>query len=138
MPDIFKRALKSITKQTDGDEFYYKNRATKFRPFKKMTKRDLVDLESQLGVTIFGNRPENGRREFFNVDDKTWIWYEEWTDSENRLHEITTRYEIRKDKVVKVQPGPRYKELTGQEMINFKAAVEAYHELVLRRIYREK
>ena len=42
-----------------------------------------------------------------------------------------------KDKVVKIQPGPRYFEVKGQELANFHAAVSAYHKAVLSQIYRK-
>lgn len=137
MTDILNKALKILKKNSD-DEFFYKNYAETFRPFKKMTKRDLIDLESKLGATIFGEMPEGGRREFFNLDEKTWIWYEEWVDGAGNTRELTTRYEIQENQIVKVQPGPRYEVLTGRELQNFKIAVMAYYELILRRVYRRK
>ena len=88
-------------------------------PFKKMNQRDLVDLESSLGATIFGAIPEGHRREFFNVDNDTWIWHEEWAVGNKQICERTIRYEISETQVIKVEPGPHYTHIKGKELNNF-------------------
>lgn len=125
-----------------GEDFYYKNyfrNRKKRRFFASLEKQDetLLDLESKIGSKIFGQAPNGVRREFFNLDEKSWIWHEEYTDGNGQLRQFTTRYEIRDDKVVKIQPGPRYFEVKGQELANFHAAVNAYHRAVLSQIYRK-
>lgn len=117
-------------------DYFYQNRA-KRRFFKKMEASELLDLESELGSQIFGPTPNGIRREFFNLNENSWIWHEEYTDGNGILRKLTTRYEIRADKVVKIQPGPRYFEVTGQELENFHRAVLAYHKAVLTQIYRK-
>ena len=50
----------------------------KDRPLKKLTERELIQLESEIGATIFGDKPDHVvRRTFFNLDKTTWIWHEE-------------------------------------------------------------
>ena len=117
-------------------DYFYQNRA-KRRFFKKMEASELFDLESELGSQIFGPAPNGIRREFFNLNENSWIWHEEYTDENGNLRKFTTRYEIQPDKVVKIQPGPRYFEVKGQELANFHAAVSAYHKAVLSQIYRK-
>ena len=102
-----------------------------------MEASELLDLESELGSQIFGPAPNGIRREFFNLNENSWIWHEEYTDGNGNLRKFTTRYEIQPDKVVKIQPGPRYFEVKGQELANFHAAVSAYHKAVLSQIYRK-
>lgn len=102
-----------------------------------MEASELFDLESELGSQIFGPAPNGIRREFFNLNENSWIWHEEYTDGNGNLRKFTTRYEIQPDKVVKIQPGPRYFEVKGQELANFHAAVSAYHKAVLNQIYRK-
>lgn len=110
---------------------------SKKRPLKSLTKRELIQLESEVGRTLFGEPPEGTtRREFFNLDPKTWIWHEEWRDKHGKEHQITTRYEIQEDSVIKVQPGLRYQKVEGQELENLRVAVELYHEQVMRKIYK--
>lgn len=126
-----------------GEDFYYKNyfqnrkKRRFFNSLEKQSNETLLDLESKVGSKIFGQAPNGVRREFFNLNENSWIWHEEWTDGHGRLQQITTRYEIRNDKVVKIQPGPRYFEVKGQELANFHAAVNAYHRAVLSQIYRK-
>lgn len=115
---------------------YYKNQAKKLGPFRKMTERDLVDLESSLGATIFGEVPNGYTRKFFNVDKDTWIWHEEWIDGNKNLSETTIRYEILKNKVIKIEPGPRYTEISGRELDNFIQAVNQYNSLIINKIYK--
>ena len=41
----------------------------KDRPAKPLTERQLIQMESQIGATIFGDKPEHvQRREFFNLE----------------------------------------------------------------------
>ncbi len=117
-------------------DYFYLNRA-KRRFFKKMEASELFDLESELGSQIFGPTPNGIRREFFNLNENSWIWHEEYIDGSGNSRKFTTRYEIQPDKVVKIQPGPRYFEVKGQELANFHAAVSAYHKAVLSQIYRK-
>ncbi len=124
-----------LKKSTNFNPYFYKNQALKLGPFKKMTIRDLVDLESQLGGTIFGVLAENQERKFFNIDEDTWIWYEALTDENGVKHENTIRYEVHPDKIIKVQAGPRYNALEGDELRNFEQAIAAYSRLILEKIY---
>ena len=123
------------------EDLYYKTfyqSRHKRRFFKKLDQdTTLLDLESKIGSRIFGQAPNGIRREFFNISPNSWIWHEEWIDGRGKLTQFTTRYEIREDKVVKIQPGPRYFEVKGQELANFHAAVSAYHKAVLSQIYRK-
>lgn len=105
------------------------------RPLKKLTKRQLIQLESEIGRTLFGAVPKGHRREFFNLDAKTWIWHEEWVDAKKRRQTMTTRYELREKDVIKVQPGPRYYRVEGEELRNLRLAAQMYHEKVMRDIY---
>ncbi len=114
---------------------HYKNLALKPKNKRRDISRELLDLESSLGATIFGTIPHNVRREFFALDHDSWIWHEEWTDSRRKKHQNTTRYEVKNNTVIKVQVGPHYFELKGQELDNFYKAVTVYHQNILRFIY---
>lgn len=109
----------------------------KNRPLKKMSERELIQLESQIGATIFGPKPEHvTRREFFNLDETTWIWHEEIIGVDGKSEELTTRYEIQERGILKIQPNYQYSYLEGTELQNFVLAVKEYYERVAREVYK--
>lgn len=106
------------------------------RPLKQMTERDLIRMESEIGAQIFGPLAPGRRREFFCLDERAWIWYEEWTDVMHRTQSSTIRYEINETGVLKVQDSSRYSYLEGEEYEHFALAVQIYYERVMREIYQ--
>lgn len=100
-----------------------------------LTRRKLIEMESAVGGRLFGSVQSGGRREFFCLDDVTWIWYEQWRDSNNRLQQTTVRYEIQPQGIMKVQEGARYSYLQGTELDNFMGAIRAYGVEVQSKIY---
>jgi hypothetical protein len=102
----------------------------------RLTRRDLIRLESKIGAQLFGPVPEGHRREFFNLDDNTWVWYEEWTDQNGKHHELTTRYEVHPNGVLKVQDGQPYAVVEGEELRNLAMATRLYYERIAREIYQ--
>lgn len=109
---------------------------TRKRPLKKLTERELLTLESAVGSKLFGPIPDGHRREFFCLDEQTWIWHEEWLDEKKTLQVSTVRYEINEHGVLKVQEGARYSYLEGEELQNFGIAIRMYYEQVAREVYR--
>lgn len=105
------------------------------KPFSKMTERELIQLESEIGRELFGPIDKGCRREFFNTSPEVWIWHEEWKDEAGKVQQLTTKYEVRADGVWKLQPGPRYFQLHGDELKNFHAATQLYYERVMRDVY---
>lgn len=106
------------------------------RPLHELTERELIQRESEIGREIFGPVKKGHRREFFNTDPRVWIWHEEWLDKGGNTQQLTTKYEVRSDGIWKVQPGPRYNKVTGDELVNFHRAVETYYERVMRQVYQ--
>lgn len=102
---------------------------------KKVTNRDLIRMESKIGAQLFGDIPKGHRREFFCLDEHTWIWYEEWTDAAGKLQSVTTRYEIHPNGILKVQDNQPYQVVEGEELNNFAMATRLYREQVIRTIY---
>ena len=106
------------------------------RPFKKMTERELIQLESDIGARLFGEVPKGHRREFFNLDLSTWIWYDVWmNETTGQRENLTIRYEVHDNGILKVQEGARYDFLEGQELKNFMTAIQLYYERVTRELY---
>jgi hypothetical protein len=134
MSSVFKKALSLIV----GSEAVADSlRMPKGRPLKKLTERELIQLESEIGSQLFGDIPKGHRREFFCLDEKTWIWYEEWTDPQtNKRHTMTIRYEIHSNGILKVQEGARYSFIEGAELQNLLAATTMYYEQVARGVYK--
>lgn len=102
---------------------------------KRYTNRDLIRMESKIGAQLFGPVPKGHRREFFCLDEHTWIWYEEWADAKGKRQSITTRYEIHPHGILKVQDGQPYQVVEGDELNNFGIATRLYREQVMRGVY---
>jgi hypothetical protein len=105
--------------------------------FKKTySQRDLIAKESAIGRHLFGPIPKGNQREFFCLDENTWIWYESWTDIQtNKRLECTTRYEIHPDRILKIQDGQPYQDVTGQELRNLMIAVRQYLLRTSKEVY---
>lgn len=136
-PDIIKKALSLLTGTPAEPSSSFDSklfRMPKNRPFRGLTERELITLESKIGATIFGAVPKGRRREFFCLDEATWIWHESWKEK-GVYHETTIRYEIHDNGVLKVLSGARYEFISGEELTRFVTAVQMYYERVTRHVY---
>ena len=131
---ILKKALELIV--GDDASFDLKKVPRNKRPLKALTERELLRLESAIGAEIFGKIPSGHHRQFFCLDEKTWIWHEEWVDENRKSQTTTIRYEIVDHGVLKVQEGARYSYLEGPELQNFALAIRMYYEQVARKVYK--
>lgn len=132
MSHVFKKALQLIIGDTSAPTL----RMPKDKPAKKLTERQLIQLESEIGAKLFGELPAGRRREFFCLDKDTWIWHESGKNPETGKHEEQTiRYEIHDNGVLKVLGGARYTFIEGQELENFVTATTLYYEQAARQIY---
>jgi hypothetical protein len=135
MSSLFKKAIQLIT--GDSNDIAASLRVPKTHEFRKYSERELIQLESEIGAKLFGPLPAGGRREFFCLDENTWIWYEEGVSPQTgRLETSTTRYEIHDNGILKVQEGSRYLFIEGAELENFLKATRLYYEQVAREIYK--
>lgn len=136
MGNIFKKALTLIVGDPAKTPGLTMPKSTR-RPFKKLTERELIQLESEIGAKLFGEVPAGHRREFFCLDAKTWIWYEEGKNPKtNKLETRTVRYEIHENGILKVQEGARYSFIEGPELDNLVMATNMYYEQVARYVYK--
>ncbi|HET8709167.1 MAG TPA: hypothetical protein VFL85_02700 [Candidatus Saccharimonadales bacterium] len=92
--------------------------------------RALLHYEARIGGEVFGPIPKNVRREFFCLDEHTWVWHEEWTDETGKRQAVTTRYDVRPTGVVKSQGGSSYQALNQGEAQNLYNAIAAYERNV--------
>lgn len=134
MADILKKTFELLI-GTDSVTVPKLSRSKNRRAKGKLTKRQMIQMESEIGGTLFGPVPKGHRREFFNLDPDTWIWHEEWTDRAGKRRMSTTRYEIHDNGVLKAQEGARYSFIEGEELENFMISTRVYYERVAREIY---
>jgi hypothetical protein len=135
MSSLFKKALQLITGDTTNITSTL--RVPKNHEFRKYSERELIQLESEIGAKLFGELPAGGRREFFCLDENTWIWHEEGLNAQTGRREIsTTRYEVHDNGILKVQEGSRYMFIEGAELNNFMRATQLYYEQVAREVYK--
>lgn len=131
---VLKNALTLLVGNTD--DLAYLKMPKDQRPLKKMSERELIQLESDIGREIFGPVPKGHRREFFCLDEKTCIWYEEYKGDDGKPVSSTTRYEFQGGKVLKAHGSARYSYLEGSELKNLLLAVTTYYERVMRGVYK--
>jgi hypothetical protein len=99
--------------------------------------RDLIRREASIGGRLFGPIPEGGRREFFCLDEHTWVWHEEWIDESNVRHAITTRYDVRPHGIFKAQDGQPYRPLSDEEALHFFKATKLYVRTVKEEVFKK-
>lgn len=97
--------------------------------------KSLIHWEGKVGGQLFGPVQKGGRREFFCLDENTWVWHEEWVDATGR-HTMTTRYDVRGNTIVKSQGHNNYQALTKDELRNFVNAVNMYGQRVVPELQR--
>lgn len=97
--------------------------------------RELIRREAKVGGELFGPVPEGIRREFFCLDEHTWVWHEEWTDAQGKRRAITTRYDVRPSGILKAQDGQPYRYVTTEEGRRLCRAVLMYNQLVQYQLY---
>ena len=114
---FFQKIAKSIGDQKSSDK-----RAEQYR--------NLIRHEAKIGGKLFGPIPKGHRREFFCLDEHTWVWYEEWTDANGQRQSKTTRYDVRPKGVVKIQDGHPSQYVGLEEARNLYQAVELYKQRV--------
>lgn len=129
---VFKKALTLLVGNTN-DISYLK--MPKSLTSKTVTERELIQRESNIGRELFGPVPAGHRREFFCLDEKTCVWYEEYKDDQGKPVTHTTRYEIQGDKILKAQNGAKYSYLEGAELENLLTAINLYYERVMKSVY---
>jgi hypothetical protein len=128
--------LKKITTLLVGDSTQFKKQPLQLAFGPKVNERDLLRQESKIGATLFGEVPKGHNREFFCLDESTWIWHEEWKDEKGVEQQSTIRYEIHPNGILKVSDGPRYQFIEGEELENFAKATKLYYEKTAIEIYK--
>ena len=97
---------------------------------------DLINAESALGRTLFGEIPVGHQREFFAMKRNVWIWHENWLNPWGEIEEMTIRYEVHPNGVYKRANGGEYSKIEGDELANFRLAAKEYLKLLKQNLYR--
>jgi len=95
----------------------------------------LLRHEARVGGRVFGEVPEGRKRDFFCLDEHTWVWHEEWLDAEGQRHVVSTRYDVRPHGILKSQNGGHYQEIGREEAYHLRDATRMYCDLVKREVY---
>ena len=134
--DTFFKKVVELFAGNDVRAPFHINRTRKPIVPPKLTDRDLLRMESQIGATLFGPIAPGHHREFFCLDESTWIWHEEWKDEKGIDRQSSVRYELHPNGILKVTEGPRYTFIEGDELNNFVEATRIYYERAAREIYK--
>lgn len=92
--------------------------------------RNMLRDVAQMGGTVFGPIPKGVRREFFALDEHTWVWHEEWTDENGKYRVCTTRYDIRPHGILKAQDGQPYQRVSADEANRLCDAAQEFQRLI--------
>lgn len=130
-----KKFFKKITTLIVGDDTQIVSGRSRGQKAPALTERDLLRQESKIGATLFGAVPKGHKREFFCLDESTWIWHEEWKDAKGVERQATVRYEVHANGILKISDGPRYQFIEGDELANFARAIQLYYEQTAVRVY---
>jgi hypothetical protein len=85
---------------------------------------------AKIGGQLFGPVANGQRREFFCLDEHTWVWHEEWIDTAGHRQTVMTYYHIRPDGILKSQGDQTYRRISRAELYNLYQAVELYEQVV--------
>lgn len=97
--------------------------------------RSLIRREAKIGGEIFGPVPKGVKREFFCLDEHTWIWHEEWIDTKGLRRIKTTRYDIRPNGILKAQDGQHYQQVSLEESERLVQAAGVYEQRMRNELY---
>lgn len=97
----------------------------------------LIRREAKIGGELFGPVPEGTRREFFCLDEHTWIWHEEWINDSGKRQIRTTRYDIRPNAILKAQDGQNYQPVSDREAVHLRNAVLNYNKRIRSELYAD-
>lgn len=99
--------------------------------------RNLIRHEAKIGGELFGPVTNGGRREFFCLDEHTWIWHEEWVDDNGKRVIKTTRYDVRPSGILKAQDGQHYQQVNAEEARRLLQAAQIYETRIKSELYAD-
>lgn len=101
-----------------------------------MNERQLIRRESKIGAQLFGPVPAGRSREFFCLDERTWVWSESWYDTQTKQHQSQqVQYEFQDHGVLKLVNKVPHGYITGDELRHLVDAIQIYHDRVAVEVY---
>ena len=98
-------------------------------------QKKILDCEAELGGLLFAGLKDGGKREFFCLDENTWIWYQEYSKNGLNRGQIT-RYDVGQNRIVKSTDGGGHRLVSHKEAEKLLKAAKIYRKEVEARIYR--
>lgn len=107
---------------------------TSTRP--SLSDRQLLQQESSIGRSLFNDITLGHQREFFCLDENTWVWSDQYKDDKQQPRTQTIRYEVHSNGILKIENGGKsYYFLKGQELDDFAQLVQNYRQQVEAQLY---
>lgn len=116
-------AIENFTHQAQPSRAFYEK------------QKEYIAREAAVGARLLGPVPSGHKREFFCLDEHTWVWSESWRDENGRLQQLTVNYEVDPSGILKRVNGGQYTKVRGEELIRFNQAIKSYHKQVLAHVY---
>lgn len=106
-----------------------------FHQSRAAKERELIRKEAKVGASVFGAVPVGHYREFFNLDRRTWVWFEQWTDASGTVQRTYTTYEFQPRGVLKTVNNIPRGYVEGKELTRLLEAIKLYHDKVTVEVY---
>lgn len=133
---MFKKAFSAITGIDLNKKSQSQHPFHLFHQSRAAKERELIRREAKVGATVFGAVPQGHYREFFNLDRKTWVWFEQWIDSATKIEQRTyTQYEFQPRGVLKTVNNVPRGYVEGEELTRLLQAIKLYHDKVAVEVY---
>lgn len=140
LPTIQQALRRLIRSQPESASWAAKvfQNSSKRTALRRKKLNDLIAQESRIGATLFGELPASHSREFFCLDESTWVWQDSWVDEVSGKHKKqTVRYELRDNGILKSVNGQDYAWVNDDEASNLAHAAVLYHQYVVDKLYKE-
>lgn len=101
-----------------------------------LSDRQLLQQESSIGRSLFDDIIGGHQREFFCLDENTWVWSDQYKDQKQQPRSQTIRYEIHPGGILKIENGGKsYYFLKDHELDDFAQLVQNYRQQVELQLY---
>lgn len=99
-------------------------------------QKELLKQEGAIGASLFGKIPDGHQREFFCLDEYTWIWHESWIDEATKTTKtMNVRYEFQPRGVLKIVDGIATGFVTGDELKHLLESMGTYYKRISKEVY---
>ncbi len=101
--------------------------------------KQLIDIEAEIGGTVFGPTQPDEDRRFYCLDECTWVYQNEYRDLiTGKKKQMIIRYELHPNGVLKVVNGNNHSMVQDDEAKRLTEAIKLYYKLVMEKVYGKK